>query len=82
MGGDDTIDELDSTQDSGPLNPKDIYMRVASNLELIQLYTSVNEQLIREDPRRQSALFRRATASLSGIKATLDLIEVKISFKH
>jgi hypothetical protein len=36
MGGDDEISEVnDSTSEAGPLNPKDIYMRVASNLELI-----------------------------------------------
>lgn len=58
------------TEDSenSALGPKDIYMRVASNLELIQLYSSVNEQLINENPRDQSALFRRVTASLTGIK--------------
>lgn len=72
------------TQDSetGTLNPKDIYMRVASNLELIQLYASVNEQLIKENPRDHSALFRRATTALSEIKTTLDSIEVKVNFKH
>lgn len=49
MMGEETT-EQDS--EGGNLNPKDIYMRVASNLELIQLYTSVNEKLIQEDPRR------------------------------
>jgi hypothetical protein len=38
--------ETEQDSDGGTLNPKDIYMRVASNLELIQLYTSVNELLI------------------------------------
>lgn len=49
-------DDSDSDQDVDEnslknLNPKDIYMRVASNLELIELYASVNERLIRDDPR-------------------------------
>jgi hypothetical protein len=55
-------------------------MRVASNIELIELYASVNEQLIIENPRQQSALFRRATASLTGIKETLDRLEIKVPF--
>lgn len=33
---------LDSENSVNLLNPRDIYMRVASNLELIELYTSVN----------------------------------------
>lgn len=78
----DTETEIFDEENMSALGPKDIYMRVASNLELIELYTFVNEQLIQDNPRGQSALFRRATTSLSGIKQTLDLIEVKISFQH
>ena len=33
---------LDSENSINTLNPRDIYMRVASNLELIELYTAVN----------------------------------------
>jgi len=47
-------------------------MRVASNLELIELYAWVNSKLIEENPRNLSALFRRATNSLIGIRDTLD----------
>jgi len=54
------------------LDPKDIYMRVASNLELIQLYTTVNQQLVETNPRHCSALFRRTTTSLVGIREALD----------
>jgi len=36
-------DEVSEDSESSTLGPKDIYMRVASNLELIQLYSSVNE---------------------------------------
>jgi hypothetical protein len=57
-------------------------MRVASNLELIQLYTTVNQQLVETNPRNCSALFRRTTTSLVGIREALDQIEVQISFKH
>lgn len=33
------------------LDPKDIYMRVASNCELIELYTEVNQKLIQDNPQ-------------------------------
>ncbi len=78
---DDFDDEINEDENSlKNLSPKDIYMRVASNIELIELYASVNEQLIIENPRQQSALFRRATASLTGIKETLDRLEIKVPF--
>ena len=32
------------------LSDKDIYMRVAQNLELIELYYQVNKKIIEEDP--------------------------------
>ena len=38
--------------------------------------------MIKENPRGQSALFRRTTNALTEIKKTLDAIEVKVSFKH
>jgi len=46
------------------LNPKDIYLRLASNVELMDLYANVNQALIEENPRRLSTLFREATESL------------------
>ena len=64
------------------LDPKDIYMRVASNCELIELYSEVNQKLLQDNPQGQSALFRRATNNLAGIKETLNLIDVQINFKH
>lgn len=78
---DDSDEDLNEDENSlKNLSPKDIYMRVASNIELIELYASINEQLIRDNPRQQSALFRRTTASLTGIKETLDRLELKVTF--
>ena len=49
---DDTEGEIfDDENGMNVLGPKDIYMRIASNLELIELYTFVNQQLINENPR-------------------------------
>jgi len=47
-------------------------MRVASNLELIELYSTTNQQLIQANPRQFSPLFQRTTASLAGIKEVLE----------
>jgi hypothetical protein len=47
----DTETEMYDEENMSALGPKDIYMRVASNLELIELYTFVNEQLIQDNPR-------------------------------
>ena len=44
-------DEFDDENSLKLLSPKDIYMRVASNIELIDLYVGVNQQLIRDNPR-------------------------------
>ena len=85
LGKDEDDSDEDMNEDENSLknlSPKDIYMRVASNIELIELYASINEQLIRDNPRRQSALFRRTTASLTGIKETLDRLELKVAFQH
>jgi flagellin-specific chaperone FliS len=82
LSGKDDTEFLDSENSAMTLDPKDIYMRVASNLELIQLYTTVNQQLVETNPRNCSALFRRTTTSLVGIREALDQIEVQISFKH
>ncbi len=52
-GEEDSDEEMNEDENSlKNLSPKDIYMRVASNIELIELYASINEQLIRENPRR------------------------------
>lgn len=52
LGQDEEETEEDLNEDSlKNLSPKDIYMRVASNIELIELYAAVNEQLIEENPR-------------------------------
>lgn len=41
---DESEDDLNDDENSlKNLSPKDIYMRVASNIELIELYASVNE---------------------------------------
>ncbi len=39
----DSDDEFGDENSLKNLSPKDIYMRVASNIELIELYASVNE---------------------------------------
>ncbi len=72
LSGKDDTEFLDSENSALTLDPKDIYMRVASNLELIQLYTTVNQQLVDTNPRQYSALFRRTTTSLVGIREALD----------
>jgi len=82
LSGKENTEFMDSENSSVTLDPKDIYMRVASNLELIQLYTTVNQQLVESYPRQCSALFRRTTTSLVGIRETLDQLKVQISFKH
>ena len=43
-------EQLSSQSRDEQLDPKDIYMRVASNCELIQLYAEVNQQLIDRAP--------------------------------
>jgi hypothetical protein len=49
-------------------------------VELINLYTGVNEQIIKN--QRQSRLFVRVTETLREIRQTIDRIEVKINFQH
>ena len=46
------------------LNNRDIYQRIASNIELIGLYVQINEQILAEPegPNRHSRLFRSLTA--------------------
>jgi len=55
----DEEDSFDSSSDSShtALGPKEIYMRVAQNIELIQLYITVNNTILANNPR-QSNLFR------------------------
>lgn len=58
-------DELAETNYSGfqYLNDKDVYMRVAQNIELIELYLGVNNKIIEETPG-QNELFIRITGIL------------------
>lgn len=37
------------------LSARDVYMRVAQNLELIDLYYKVNRQIIEDDPRQSES---------------------------
>lgn len=62
------------------LNSKEIYVRISQNIELLNLYTSVNEQIILKNP--QSELFTRVTQTLSQIREVLDKIEIKMTFQH
>jgi hypothetical protein len=73
--GDETVaeirDSFDSTM-SVDLTPKDIYIRIAANLELIELYANINSKLVAEN--NPSRLFRETTESLVGIKQALESI--------
>jgi hypothetical protein len=60
------------------LNAKEIYVKIAQNIELINLYTGINEQIILNS--RQGRLFTRITETLREIRTTMDRIEVKVSF--
>jgi len=76
-------DAFDSSSDSSHtlLGPKDIYMRVAQNIELIQLYITVNNTILTNKPR-QSNLFRLTTNCLSQLKQVLSMIEIRTQFDH
>lgn len=67
------IDMTDKKTTSTFLNARDIYMRVAQNLELIDLYYTVNTKIIEKDPN-QGELFIRTTRCLLDLKKTLDKI--------
>ena len=65
------------------LNQKEIYSRVASNIELVSLYLMINQKIIDEvGATRQSQLFLRVTALLNQIKQTLDRVELRLNFVH
>ena len=65
------------------LNFREIYTRVASNIELIGLYVQINEKILHEGQRRRySRLFRQLTTTLQEIKQTLDRIELRLTFQH
>ena len=64
------------------LTQKEIYARIASNIELIGLYLATNEKIINEPDSNPSRLFRNVTHSLGQIKQCLDRIELKLSFVH
>ena len=46
------------------LNNREIYSRVASNIELIGLYMVINERILNEEGARPTRLFRQVTACL------------------
>ena len=62
------------------LNNREIYNRVASNIELIGLYVMINEKILNDNASRPSRLFRSITANLVEIKRILDRIELKLTF--
>ena len=78
---DSNINRLAST--AVQLNFREIYTRVASNIELIGLYVQINEKILNEGQRRRySRLFRQLTGTLQEIKQTLDRIELRLTFQH
>jgi len=75
--------DLSSSQRTAiQLNSREIYTRVASNIELIGLYLQINEKIINEPGSQPSRLFRDLTQNLLQIKQTMDRIELKPSFAH
>ena len=78
-----TFNDISGVNDEDTLlNPRDIYLRVAQNLELIELYIVVNNKIIEEQPKRVSALLVRTTRCLLSLKEVLQLIEIKPTFQH
>ena len=63
------------TTQFGFMTDQDIYMRVAANLELIDLYETVNRKIIRELPG-QSQLFLQTTDCLTEIRRILREMEI------
>ena len=55
---------------------------MAANIELINLYSGINEKVILENPNNTSRLFRTVTELLQEMKQTLDRIQIKIEFQH
>jgi len=74
------LENSDGESLSYNLSSKEIYHKIAQNVELINLYTCVNEKIILENP--QSVLFVDVTQTLRDIRTTMDRIEVKINFQH
>ena len=64
------------------LNQREIYSRVAQNIELISLYLQINRGIIEEGRSRPSRLFHQVTRSLQEVKDSLDKIEVRLAFSH
>ena len=60
------------------LPPKELYCKLASNCELIELYSGINNQLIEQG--RASRNFRETTGTMLQIKECLKQIEVKVTF--
>ena len=82
--GSDKQDLEASSKENSPiqLTVKEIYNRVAANIELINLYSGINEKVILENPNNTSRLFRTVTELLQEMKQTLDRIQIKIEFQH
>jgi len=55
-GDDDYIDRDSASSSYQFLSARDIYMRVAQNLEFIQLYSRVNQEILNSN-QNQSELF-------------------------
>ena len=64
------------------LTAKEIYSRVAANIELINLYQGVNQKIIDDNTNNPSRLFRTITRLLKEIRQNLDSIEIKVTFHH
>ena len=64
------------------LTAKEIYNRVAANIELLNLYQGVNQKIIDDDTTNPSRLFRTITRLLREVKQTLDSIQVNVTFHH
>ena len=62
------------------LTVKEIYNRVAANIELINLYSGINEKVILENRNNTTRLFREVTEILGDMKQTLDRIQVNVNF--
>ena len=77
---DENLETSDGESFSQSLSSKEIYHKIAQNIELINLYTCINEKIILQNP--QSVLFVDVTQTLRDIRTTMDRIEIKTSFQH
>jgi hypothetical protein len=67
-------------------SPMDMYHLLAGNIELVELYRTVNRQIIDEasprQRRRYTRLFLRTSEILGDIKQCLQAQQVQIKFRH